>query len=41
MDAKLDVAGVVLTQVNVRKHARYGYGDHGSYYGKYKSYYTN
>ena len=40
-EAKLDVAGVVLTQVNVRKHARYGYGDHGAYYGKYKSYYTN
>ena len=32
--------GVVLTQVNVRRHARYGYGDYGYYYSRYKSYYT-
>ena len=40
-DAKLDLAGVVLTQVNLKKHARYGYGDYGYYYGKYKDYYTS
>lgn len=32
--------GVVLSQVNVRRHARYGYGDYGYYYSKYRSYYT-
>jgi len=39
-EAKLDLAGVVMTQVNVKKHAKYGYGDYGYYYGKYKDYYT-
>jgi polysaccharide biosynthesis transport protein len=33
--------GVVLSQVNVRRHARYGYGDYGTYYSKYRNYYTN
>jgi polysaccharide biosynthesis transport protein len=32
------LAGVVLSRVNVRKHARFGYGDHGYYYGTYKEY---
>jgi len=32
--------GVVLSQVNLRKHVRYGYADYGTYYSKYKSYYT-
>jgi polysaccharide biosynthesis transport protein len=32
------VAGVVLSRVNVKKHARFGYGDTGYYYGKYKEY---
>lgn len=40
-DANIDLAGAVLTQVNTRKHARYGYGDYGYYYGKYKDYYTS
>jgi hypothetical protein len=31
----------VLTQVDVRKHAQYGYGDVGQYYGKYQKYYVN
>lgn len=30
----------VITQVNLRKHARYGYGDYAYYYGRYKSYYS-
>lgn len=34
------VAGVVLSRVNARKHALYGYGDVGYYYGRYGGYYT-
>jgi len=34
------VHGVVLSQVNQRKHSRYGYGDYGSYYGRYQEYYS-
>ncbi len=33
------IAGLLLTRVNVRKHAAYGYGDVGHYYGKYRGYY--
>jgi len=29
----------VLTRVNVRKHARYAFGDTGYYYGRYGTYY--
>lgn len=32
--------GVVLSQVNIKKHAYYGYGDYASYYGRYGNYYT-
>jgi capsular exopolysaccharide synthesis family protein len=32
--------GMVLSQVDVERHARYGYGDMGSYYSKYRNYYT-
>lgn len=32
---KANIAGVVLTRVNLRRHARYGYGDYGYYYGRY------
>ena len=39
LDDGTDLAGVVLTQVNLRKHAKYGYGDSGYYYGRYKEYY--
>ncbi len=35
-----DIAGFVLSRVNVKKHARYGYGDSGYYYGRYTKYYT-
>lgn len=31
--------GVALSQVNQRKHMRYGYGDYGYYYGRYREYY--
>lgn len=40
IDAGGDVAGVLLTQVDVRKHAQYGYSDSGSYYGKVSEYYV-
>lgn len=33
------LAGAALARVNVRKHARYGYGDYGYYYGRYGYYY--
>lgn len=33
------VAGFVLSRVDVRRHAKYGYGDAGYYYGRYGSYY--
>jgi capsular exopolysaccharide synthesis family protein len=35
------LAGVVLTRVNVRRHAKYGFGDYGYYYGSYGKYYSN
>ena len=33
--------GALLSQVDVKKHAYYGYGDYASYYGRYGTYYTN
>jgi exopolysaccharide transport family protein len=33
--------GVVLAQVNVRRHSKYGYGDYGYYYSRYRSYYDS
>lgn len=39
-DAGADVAGVLLTMVDVRKHAGYGYSDSGYYYGRSRKYYT-
>jgi Mrp family chromosome partitioning ATPase len=32
-------AGCVLTQVDLKRHARYDYGDAGYYYGRYGNYY--
>ncbi|MGC2856642.1 GumC family protein [Novispirillum sp. DQ9] len=34
-----NLTGVVLSQVDQRKHASYGYGDYGQYYGRYAEYY--
>ncbi len=34
------IAGIVLTQVDIRKQAKYGYGDGAFYYDKYKHYYA-
>jgi len=39
-DAQIDIAGLVLAQINTKKHAYYGYHDYGYYYGKYKGYYS-
>jgi Mrp family chromosome partitioning ATPase len=36
-----DLAGVVLSRVNVKKHAQYGYADSGSYAGTYGKYFVN
>jgi capsular exopolysaccharide synthesis family protein len=38
---EVDVAGVVFSRLDLQRHARYGYGDSYSYYGKYSRYYTN
>ena len=40
-ECRAPVAGAVLTQVNLRRHARRAYGDAMQYYGKYKQYYMN
>lgn len=34
------IAGIVLTQVDVRKQAKFGYGDGAFYYDQYKHYYA-
>ncbi len=36
-----NVAGVALTQIDMKEQARYGYGDAGYYYGEYKKYYAS
>lgn len=40
-EAGIEPAGVVLTQIDLRKHARYGYGDIGQYYTRSQRYYVN
>ena len=35
------LSGVVLSRVNIRQHARYGYGDSMYYYRGYKKYYSD
>jgi succinoglycan biosynthesis transport protein ExoP len=34
------LAGIVLSRVNAKRHATYGYGDHAYYYGRYSEYYA-
>ena len=41
LDVGADVAGVLLNLVDVRKHASYGYGDSGYYYGYSRRYYSD
>ncbi len=38
---QIPLAGAVLTQVNIKRHRGYGYGDQGYYYGGKSAYYTN
>jgi polysaccharide biosynthesis transport protein len=40
-EAGADIAGIVLSRVDVKKHARYGYADSGYYRGTYSKYYVN
>jgi exopolysaccharide transport family protein len=40
-DVNARIGGLLLTRVNLRRHARYGYGDLGHYYGSYHGYYTD
>lgn len=35
------VAGVALTQVDMKQQSKYGYGDSGYYYAEYKKYYAS
>lgn len=35
------VSGIVLSMIDIKKHARYKYGDSSYYHGKAKKYYTN
>jgi capsular exopolysaccharide synthesis family protein len=38
-EGQANIAGVLLSQVNVRRHAKYGYSDSGYFHGRYASYY--
>lgn len=37
----INIAGIVLSRVDMEKQAEYDYGDAGYYYGKYRDYYTS
>lgn len=39
--SRISVSGLVLTQVDLDRHAKYGYGDVGSYYREYRKYYID
>jgi succinoglycan biosynthesis transport protein ExoP len=41
VEAGADIAGIVLSRVDLKKHARYGYADSGYYRGSYRKYYVN
>lgn len=40
-EAGAPIAGAVITQVNIKRHQSYGYGDQGYYYGTKSGYYKN
>jgi len=37
----IDIAGLIMTQVDTAQQAKYGYGDSGYYYSRYSRYYVN
>jgi len=37
----IDIAGLLMTQVDTAQQAKYGYGDSGYYYSRYSRYYVN
>ena len=41
VEAGADIAGIVLSRVDLKKHARYGYANSGYYRGSYQKYYIN
>jgi succinoglycan biosynthesis transport protein ExoP len=41
LDAGADLAGVVLSRVDLKKHARFGYADSGYHQGRSRKYYVN
>ena len=41
LDSHARVAGAVLTQVNLRRHAKYGFGDAAQWHGEFTGYYSN
>jgi len=40
VEARTNIAGVLLSMVDVKGHAQYGYSDSGTYQGSLKRYYT-
>jgi capsular exopolysaccharide synthesis family protein len=40
-EAGADIAGIVLSRVDLKRHARYNYADSGYYRGNYQKYYIN
>ncbi|MEZ5826813.1 MAG: polysaccharide biosynthesis tyrosine autokinase, partial [Geminicoccaceae bacterium] len=40
-DVGIEPAGAVITQVDIKRHAKYGYGDMGEYYSQSQKYYVN
>lgn len=41
VESGAEIAGVVLSRVDVKKHANYGYADSGYYAGSYRKYYAD
>jgi polysaccharide biosynthesis transport protein len=41
VEAGADIGGIIVSRVDVKKHARYGYADSGYYQGRYRKYYVN
>ncbi|MCB1968845.1 MAG: Wzz/FepE/Etk N-terminal domain-containing protein [Geminicoccaceae bacterium] len=40
-DVGIEPVGAVITQIDLKRHAQYGYGDMGQYYSKSQKYYVN